>query len=256
MAKPSNVPGRNPAGASLDPPPSRPAVIARSPQERPGILLGHAGPQASCSPPSAWSSDIISVRLAFRQRRELRPACCSRLRSSSSKRACREISLRRLIGAVRWIDSGNSGRLSDFADLHAHHDAGKHAVVFQPRRFSGDDLHRHGAGRKQGRHAQPAGLRRRFRQRAQYEAFLQSARYQRHHRRPRWRHRRRAVSRRHDDHSALRPARAATGGRFGRPAEAPARPPRTRSAAAHPEDAASWTCRSPTTISRISPTWI
>ncbi len=35
MAKPSNVPGRNPGGAQLDPSLARPSTIARSPQERP-----------------------------------------------------------------------------------------------------------------------------------------------------------------------------------------------------------------------------
>jgi len=36
MAKPSNASGRNPAGAGLDQTPTRPATIARPPQERPG----------------------------------------------------------------------------------------------------------------------------------------------------------------------------------------------------------------------------
>ena len=37
-AKPSNVPGRHPGGAQLDPSLARPSTIARSPQERPGTF--------------------------------------------------------------------------------------------------------------------------------------------------------------------------------------------------------------------------
>ena len=114
------------------------------------------------------------------------------------------------------LDPRHPGRVFDGLGSGAHLDPGRLAVVPGCGAAPGDDLHRPGGRREQGRHAQPAGARRPVRQRTQHAAHAQGARYQRDYRRPHRRHLRGALpGRRHAD-PAIRPARTATRGRFRR----------------------------------------
>ncbi|MGA8012600.1 MAG: PIN domain-containing protein [Candidatus Acidiferrales bacterium] len=98
MAKPSNASGRNPAGAGLDQTPTRPAIIARPPQERPGsfwdmlalkvvfsavcVVVGYHFRPFSISPEAGAGAGLLfAIAVIFFETR------------------LQKISLRRLIGA-------------------------------------------------------------------------------------------------------------------------------------------------------------
>ena len=101
-----------------------------------------------------------------------------------------------------------------------------------------DDVCRTDRRRQEGRHAQSGGAGRHFRRREVLQKVAQDPGHQRHHRRPHRRYRRNRISGRRAGDSAVRAARTATGGRFGRFHEAQPRPPRPRHSAAHSEDGA------------------
>ena len=121
---------------------------------------------------------------------------------------------------------------------------------------AGDDLRGPDRGRSQGRPAEPGGAGRHLRRRKAVAQELQDSGHLGHYRRAHRRHRRNRIHGRGAHHSGLCAARAATGGRLGRLAQAQPRPPR----AGHPGSASrsSPTSRSPSsrTISRRCAKWI
>ena len=168
----------------------------------------------------------------------------------------KHVSLKRLIGAAFGSLLGICGAyliclVIDRA-LPSSHDTGH---FLQLALLALMTLLRPGGGRGQGRHAEPGGAGRPVRRRKGDQEYLQNSGHQRDYRRPHRRYRRDRIRRRHPGDSAVRAARAATGGGFLRFDEAQSRPARTGYSAANPEDAAVEHSDSGRRFSRTSGKW-
>ena len=152
--------------------------------------------------------------------------------------------------------AGDSGRLPDLAGSQKRHAGFAHGAVLAVGAAGLDDLLRPDRRRGQGRYAQPGGAGRIVRRGKNLQEHVQDPGHQRDHRRPHRGYRRDRIHRRRHRDPPVRPARAATGGRFLRLDEAQPRPPWPGYPPAPAEDVRSSTSRSWKTISQPSAKWI
>ncbi len=167
MQRTPSSPAKQPANASSEAFSARPLYASKKSEDQAGSFWDMLG-CASSSARFALQPAFIFVPSVFRKTLGAVIGFLFALGVILFELRLRRASLRRLIGAATGSILGIFGAYLTSLILTHTIDAGEHAFVLQPRRFPRDGLHRPGARREQRRHAESAGLRRRFRQRTQH----------------------------------------------------------------------------------------